>query len=317
MKNLLTASLQIILFSFIISCGSGIKINEAASPLTTNWASPYVDGMNGVENLVFDGMGSMFVTGLDGYIYRVEPTDDIYRGKTVAKKKIGKLCLGIEVAPNGSLYAGVMEESEERFVYKISKDFSDVKRLGKPVKGLNGFEIDKKGILYFASSNESFLFPKGGVLAADTSKDENFDDPIKIFGGAGMVNGLAFSPDESVLYFTEMTGGVKSFDMKTKLLTTIFEPSGFFQILDDIEVDSAGRLWVCINSESALLVFENGKLVKAFRPGSMRVPSSCAFSAGGGFSKEFLYVTEYGLKGRSFTRNGRGVWAVPVKEILP
>ena len=311
MKKLFFALPLIIIF---VSCASGIKIDESGNGIRP-WHEPWVDGMNGVENLTFDGEGLMFVTGLDGTIYRIEPTEDPHKGKITAQIQPGKMCLGIAVSPDGYVYAGVADEDDNRYIYKMNKDLNGLKRLGVPIKGLNGFEIDKDGILYFASSNESFFFPKGGVYYADTAYDKSFDDPKELLSGVGLVNGLAFSNDESVLYFTETTGAVWAYDMKKGDKTRVYKPRGFLQIIDDLTVDPEGRLWVCLNARKAIVVLENGEVAGAFRPGSMQVPSACEFGKGPGFRSDFLYITEYGLKGRSFKTDGRGVWAVPVDEV--
>ena len=66
------------LLLFAISCGKGPEITQVGQD--SPWASPYVSSssvseIEGLENLAFDGEGSMFVTGLNGYIFRVVPTD--------------------------------------------------------------------------------------------------------------------------------------------------------------------------------------------------------------------------------------------------
>ncbi len=41
----------------------------------------------------------------------------------------------------------------------------------------------------------------------------------------------------------------------------------------------------------------------------------CEFGKRPGFDLGYRYIAEFGLKGRSFTMNGRGVWVLPVKAI--
>jgi streptogramin lyase len=299
-----------------ISCASGVKISgTAASTPAPPWHEPYVEGMYGAENIAFDGEGSMFVTGLDGRIFRVIPGDNDYRGKIAAEKKIGKLLIGIAVGPQKEIYVGVENDDETRNIYKTDRDFSSLKKLTGHIDGLNGFTLSSKGRLYFATSNTSLFLPKGGILYADIASEENFKKPVTLLDDAAMVNGLALSNDESILYFTETTGALKSFTLATGKTKKLYEPSGFFQIIDDLTVDSRGRVWICQNAEQALFLYEEGAAVRGFTAGKLKAPSSCAFGSGKGFRSDFLYVTEFGLKGRSLTMNGRGVWAVPVYEL--
>jgi sugar lactone lactonase YvrE len=299
--------------AFMIGCGAGLTVRETGTQ--AQWSEPYVDGMNGAENLCFDGKGSLYVTGLDGMIYRITSTENPYRGKIIARKKLGTMCLGIEAGPGDMLYVGAADEKGARRILKVSPDFSAVSVLSDPVPGLNGFAASRTGHLYYASSNEGFFFPKGGIFRAKMGDDESFKKPESVLTGAGMVNGLAFSPDEEVLFYTETLNGLWAFNMNTAQRRKYYEPAGLLQVLDDITVDAGGTVWLCFNSAEAMLPVRGGRAGRAVRVGTMKVPSSCQFGKGKGFNPDFLYITEFGLKGRSMTMNGRGVWAVPVKEI--
>ena len=61
---------------------------------------------------------------------------------------------------------------------------------------------------------------------------------------------------------------------------------------------------------------KNGKTEKGYSAGSIGSPSVCDFGKGTGFRSDFLYITEFGLKGRSFTMNGRGRWVLPIGDII-
>ena len=308
------------------SCSSGLKVVIAGEGKP--WQEPYSRAlddkpMNGVENLVFDGEGALFVTGLDGMIYKIEPTENPARGRTVAQKKLGTMCLGIVFGPDGLLYVAVADPIvpdnnpvKGRRIVRMDRNFSQMTVLTDAISGLNGMTRDSRDFLYYTSSNESLLWPKGGVYRIKFGADENFKKPELMIPDAGMVNGLAFSPDESVLYFTETTNGVWTFDMQTKSKKQIYSPPGFLQIVDDLTADKDGTVWLCLNSEGLLVPLSNGKARVGFRPGKLVIPSAVKFGRGKGFSEDMLFLTEYGLKGRSFTRNGRGVWAVPVRELI-
>lgn len=293
------------------SCGKGVKF--APAPAGDQWGHPYVAGMKGVENLVFDGQGLMFVTGLDGTLYRVEPTKDPFQGRITDSIKLGSMCLGIAVAPDGSLYVAAENEKEKRRIFRVSRDFSVISPVSPFISGLNGMVADKAGNLYFAASNESPFEPSGRILKAVLGKDESFQNPEVFLEGAGLVNGLAFSPDEGTLYFTETLSGVFALNMATRKKEQIWKPSGWLPVVDDLAVALDGTVWVCYNSKEALLPIRDRKPAEVLHQvPEMGAPSSCRFGKGPGFRPDCLYVTEFGLKGRSFTKNGRGVWMFPV-----
>jgi sugar lactone lactonase YvrE len=269
--------------------------------------------MNGAENICFDGAGSMFISGLDGFIYRIAPTGNPYRGIITARKKFGRMCLGIESGPDGFIYAGVWTESGGRRIARISKNLVLVKFLTGDIEGLNGFE-QRDGYLYFAQSDMGIFFPKGKISRAKFSDDESFNKPETVVDGAGMVNGLAFSPDGKTLYYTETFNGVWACDMGTGSRKKIFSPSGLLQVIDDLDVSPDGTVWACFNSDKAILRIAGQGAPDEYSIGELGAPSSCRFGRGPGFKKDFLYITEFGLKGRSTVKDGRGVWAFPVNH---
>lgn len=298
----------------ITGCGGGAQVIHVGAGAGVPWGQPYVDGMTGAENLAFDGAGSLFVTGLDGRVFRIEPTGNPYRGRIAAERKLGTMCLGIETGPDGMVYVGVADEKGRRRIGRMTRDLSDIVYLTGPVEGLNGFARDSRGYLYFASSNERLVCARGKILRCMMGDDGSFKNPEVVVDKTGMANGLAFSPDESVLYYTETLDGLWSFDMKTREKKKVFSPGSFFHVTDDVTADGRGELWVCWNSGLAVVHVRDGK-ASAYRVGDLKAPSSCRFGLGRGFRPDFLYITEFGLKGRSFTMNGRGVWVLPVSDL--
>lgn len=298
-----------ILFFLILSAGCG-----GIKPIDTD-GGPYVGGMHGVENLTFDGAGALFVTGLDGMLYRIEPTADPLRGRIAAYKKIGVMCYGIEVGPDGLVYVGLKDESGARRIARIDKHFTALTYLSGHIPGLNGF-AQSRGYLYFTSSNESILRPRGRIYRVRFGADENFKQPEVVVDKAGVVNGLAFSPDQGVLYYTETLQGLWAFDLATQARRRIHIP-GALQVFDDLTTGTDGTVWLCLNSAQALIAIKDGKVRRAYRVGDLKAPSSCAFGVGPGFRPDFLYITEFGLKGRSLKMDGRGVWVLPTGGLTP
>jgi len=302
----------IIALIFLVSCGGDLSIVRKTS-VEEKWFLPYVDGMNGVENIAFDN-DFMYVTGLDGVLYKIESSDNPYRGKIVLKKKIGVMCLGLVAADNGFLYVGVQEDADSfPKIIRLNKDFEGAVPLTDGIEGLNGLEIDRNGRLYYSWSNMSFISPKGILYRADVNNVESFKNPEIIIDDAGLLNGFALTPDEGSIYFTETTGSLHSIDLDSKKRSIVYTPSGFFQILDDVCVDDAGTVWLACNSKSLIIAIKQDSTVTAYQTGDLRVPSSLAFSESEKFNKKFLYITEFGLKPRSLTMNGRGVWILPLE----
>jgi hypothetical protein len=298
--------LSVMMLFFLAACSSGLKLVKAGVDLNRG---PYVDGMHGVENLAFDGESVLFVTGLDGMLYRIEPTGDPFRGNIAAQKKLGAMCLGIEIGPDGFVYVGVEDENGVRRIGKIDKNFGIISYLTDDIPGLNGF-AQSRNYLYYTASNEGIFFPKGKILRVKFGADENFKHPEVVVDKAGVANGLAFSPDETILYYTETLNGVWSFDLEKKVKKQIYNPSGV-QVFDDIDTAPDGTLWLCLNSELALGSIRNEIAKIGYRVGDLKAPSSCRFGKGPGFRPDFLYITEFGLKGRSLKMNGRGIWVLP------
>ncbi len=307
-----TFTIFLIILFYLTACSSGLKIMRTDQDKP--WTRPYVSGMHGVENLAFDGAGNMFATGLDGMIYRVVPTDDPFKGRIADQKKIGKMCLDVEVGSDGMLYAGVMDEKGDSRICRISSDFTSMTPLSSPIEGLNGMAQDRSGYLYIASSNLSFFNPKGRVLRAKIGDDSSFMNPEVFIETSGITNGLAFSPDESRLYVTNLNGVLMSVDMKTMGKTVLYSP-GKLQIFDDLDIAEDGTVWLCFNSEMAIISVKDGIVTAGYSPGELKAPSSCKFGKGPGFRPDFLYITEFGMKGRSMKMNGRGIFVLPVTEI--
>jgi len=297
---------------FLTACSSGLKIISIGQDKP--WFKPYVSGMHGVENLTFDGLGNMFVTGLDGMIYRVVPTEDQYSGRITDKKKIGKMCLDVEVGSDDMLYVGVLNDKDEHRIYRVNKDFTNAVPISSPIEGLNGMAQDRDGYLYIASSNMSFLNPKGRVLRSKIGDDGSFRNPEIFIETGGITDGLAFSPDETRLYITNLDGRLIEVDMRTKKKKILYAP-GKFHLFDDMDTSKDGTVWMCFNSEQAIVPVKDGLVTIGYRTGDLKAPSSCKFGKGLGFRPDFLYITEFSLKGRSMNMNGRGVFVMPLSDI--
>ena len=311
----------------LTACSSGLNIIKLGEDSASPWREAFVDCMNGAENLAFDGKGSMYVSGLDGFIYKIRPTENPYRGYVELKEKVGDICFDIEMGPDGFIYVGIEKKIGTRKVRRIAKlteNLLNLTYLSDHISDLNGMAQDHQGYLYYTSSK---LFSQKGVIyRVKFGKDENFKHPETVIDNVGLVNGLTFfhdGPDGPVLYYTELTNGVWKFRLNgsNEKPKQIFRPSGSLQIFDDLTTDRKGNIWFTVNSDRAMVLIkaplENVQPTDAYRIGVLGAPSSCKFGIGSGFRSDFLYITEFGLKGRSPVHNGRGVWVLPVDEIFP
>ncbi len=310
MRPLLRISAVIFLLS-ITGCGSGLQNirTEGQEP----WTSAYVDNIGGLENISFDGQGSMFVSGFTGNVYRIEPTENPYRGKMTASRKLGAWCTGIEVGPDGYVYTAVTEDKHRYRIAKLDRNLETLEWLTGYIDGMNGF-TQHEGYLYYTSSNLSFFFPKGRVFRSQFALPETFKNPEVFLDNLKNVNGIKFSPDGMIFYYTDLLRGLKAYDLKTKKTCLVFG-KGITTLYDDFEITPEGDKWLCMNSEGTLAFISKGKAEKAFHIGDLKTPSSCKLGTGPGFKKDFLYVTELSLKQSSTKFDGRGVWAVPLSDL--
>ena len=104
-----------------------------------------MQGLSGVENLDFDGEEFLYVTCLDGKIYRIKSTEDPYRGIVDISKKIGHRCLGVEVGNDGMVYVGVEDKAGDRRIARLTKDFKEFEFVSDIIRGLNGLTQDSVG----------------------------------------------------------------------------------------------------------------------------------------------------------------------------
>ena len=324
---------------FLSSCSSGVEVKPIGNNVTDQWTEPYVELFHmegeekkryGVENLAFDGKGSLFVTDLGGRIYVIEPTANSFRGKVVGGRNVGESCFGIAVGTDGTIYVAVEISDADngkltRHIVKttkkrlLDKNLSPVSApLTDHIEGLNGIELVKKDgseYLYLTSSNENWVYPKGRILRVDINAKDKFKKPVKLDDDLGIVNGLSFSPDGSVLYFTDTINGVWAFHLESGKKEQVYNPDGLLTFVDDLATSEDGTVWFALNSESAIVPIKNKKVRKGYSIGNLGAPSSMKFGKGIGFKSKWLYVTELSTKGRSLTKDGRGIWVVPVKKL--
>lgn len=139
----------------------------------------------------------------------------------------------------------------------------------------------------------------------------------KIIDHVGCSNGLAWSPDSRVMYFTDShTNQVLAFDFDVatgnatnRRVFVDFAKEGY--IVDGSTVDAAGNYWATIPFKGKVLAFaSDGKLVRTIDM-PCDLPTCCEF---GGRDLDTLYVTTalYSRSKRDMTgqKNAGGLFAI-------
>ena len=158
-------------------------------------------------------------------------------------------------------------------------------------KGLNDLVFDKDGTLYFTDQGETGMNdPTGRVY-------RRFPDGRLqlLLDNVPSPNGIAFNPDESLLYVAatrgncvwrvpiETTGEVSRAGIFVQLSGGLAGPDG-------IAVDEAGGLIACINGFGTVWVFSKlGEPLLRIRSPKGLATTNCAF---GGASNKTLFITE-------------------------
>ena len=219
-------------------------------------------------------------------IYQLSAYDEI----TVFRKP-SRFANGLAVDKEGRLLAA---ESGARQVTRTEPDGKvtpiAARFEGAPLNQPNDIVVRSDGSIYFTD-------PAFGDAAAQAELD--FRGVFRIAPDGSITaeyrgeasetpNGVAFSPDESLLYVSDYDANlVRVFDVADD--GTLSEPSTFAEVAgpDGMAVDEAGNLFVASFNGSALQVFtpdgEDAGTINM--PGS---PSNCAF---GGADGRTLYIT--------------------------
>jgi hypothetical protein len=298
-----------------------------------------INGMNGAENLAFDNNNFLYITTLDGMLYKVAPgfSGDPSRIQIIKRIRLGEACRGIDIDDNGWLYVGV-DKGKKRNIYRIDNEFCDQKLLVEDIPGLNGITLDTTGFLYYTTSSSNPFARNGKIcrikispFGGDIYDPDDLPEPEIVLQDLGMVNGLAVyrsTAEKQILYFTQTYKGVFSVDLSKWGTTTAGNIKPFFSlkgcgciaafcdhIYDDLTVTADGTVWVCLNSEQAVVSIKNGSAGVMYTSPDLGAPSSCKFSKGKGMQSTSLYITEVAQKGCSLKFNGRGIWILARENI--
>ncbi|XP_021961802.1 regucalcin [Folsomia candida] len=168
---------------------------------------------------------------------------------------------------------------------------------GMPTNKMNDGKCDAKGRLWAGSMVE--VDPTKGLEHARKGALHSFDDGVakRHVDGIDISNGLAWTADNSVMYYIDSYSGVMDafdFDLEKGALSNRrtafdFKTSGATGLADGMTIDANGNLWVAFFGGNGVMQIDPrvGKKI-----GFVKTPASRATSvAFGGPHLDTLYIT--------------------------
>ncbi len=228
-------------------------------------------------------------------------------GKTTVFAENTNGANGMMFGPDGKLYTGATRTRQ------IVAYDADAKMTVVAENALvNDLAINAKGDIYYSDSpaKRIWLLPKGGVARV---VDEGIDSP----------NGVLFSPDQSLLYVSDYTGGLSwafqiaadgSLAHKQRYFYVHMPDAATRSSSDGMAVDADGRVYIATGL--GVQVFDQIGKCHAIIPAPNRAALSNVEFAGANFDE--LYVTN-GDKVFKRKTKVKGVlsWRPPVKPAPP
>ncbi|MDD5223001.1 MAG: SMP-30/gluconolactonase/LRE family protein [bacterium] len=323
------ARLFLLFLALVFLLGSGgcaglssrMKVRTVEADLGNYRGVVLVDGMNGCENLYLEPDSfRLYVTDLTGRINLIDGPSRSELKLVKSKKIAGECALGIGAGPDGRLYVAASEKDwlkQGGSVYRVDRDLEKAEKLTGNLPGINGLTFDRSGNLYLATSNMSFLRPRGAVYLMKIGPDGRFTVPEPWAGGRKIVNGMYFSGKENRLYFSETLSGVYRVDSGSGQAEKVFAKAKTMDFFDDLCQDQAGNLWVADPGSGSLkkYVSGTGELVR-FKIRGIGQVSSCRIRVENG--EEIIYLTELKRQPNKvlFGKfDGRGVFSMPLTEL--
>jgi gluconolactonase len=214
---------------------------------------------------------------------------------------------GMMFGPDGRLYAGATRSKQI-----VALDEAGTTTVIAENATVNDLAINVKGDIYYSdtAAKRIWLLPKGGVARI---VDEGIDSP----------NGVLFSPDQTLLYVSDYTGGLSwAFQIQTD--GSLTHKQRYFYVHmpdaatrsagDGMAVDADGRVYIATGL--GVQVFDQIGKCHAILPAPNRAALSNVEFAGPNFDE--LYLTN-GDKVFKRKTKVKGVlsWRPPVKPAAP
>jgi sugar lactone lactonase YvrE len=247
-------------------------------------------GFNGPENLAFDGKGSLYVSDTD-HLYVLDPAGNKKELYTREPKADATSLGGVSLGPGGRIYFSTGKAIK---IYNPADGAISV--LARGFKFANGNCFNDAGDLFIADSGARKLY----VIPHGTTEKRVIKSGMGSVAQLG-VNGLIWSRAGNTLYYTQ--------NFPARVGAIVFGPdftivghstvARFPTGLDDLTLDSAGNLYVCL--------WMKGKLFKVTRDGERELllsnldgPSAVEFAPGTGD----LYIL---IKGKTMKFGGTDI----------
>jgi hypothetical protein len=295
-----------------------VKIKRADLP-----GLKFFGGLQGCENMLLDDNSMrVWVTDLTGNL--TELNESIEGDLSISRQvKLGKIVTGITMGPDSTLLVGVSDTTEEGWmkiggrIVLIDTLFENITSITGNYPSLNGMSMSQKWeLLLFASSNFNPFNPAGYVYMTG-EVGGIWDDPSVAVIDFGLANGVWYDKYFDRFLFSNTVEGVFELKKSDDEPRPVYYKTSFLEITDDLCSDREGNIWMTDPGNSTVKVFfkATNKLVR-FSIEGIGQTSSCRIRMENG--KPVLYLTELKKKHnlRSMEYDGRGVYSVPVKELL-
>lgn len=276
----------------------------------------FVDAFKGCEGLAFNGEGNLFVTGNQS-LWRVE-ADGTTTKITTLFSNLGIAPIGnrdLLVADFGPTNAFQHGKNSDGIIWRITPEGAKTEL----VKGIAdpNFILVKKDRTFLVSddaTNEIFLCDQNGTVTLYCT-------------AVNHPNGLAISPDESILYVAQIFQGIKPVipDNRVWSISLINgKPARAAKLLtatgpgganDGLAMDKLGRLYIAANAEGKIWRYDptNDELVLIAE--GMFGAASIAFGEGK-FDHQSIFVstTNSGNRGGKIYRVPVGIEGMPLNR---
>lgn len=188
---------------------------------------------------------------------------------------------GLVVALRSGLHTMDMQSGQLSLIVDPEPDIEDTR--------LNDGKCDRRGRYWCGSMNENFDKPNASLYRIDPDGTCH-----RMQSGITVSNGIAFSPDDKILFFSDSRVEryfLFDFDAETGTISnrrTFVEPGLLGGRIDGATVDCEGNYWCALFDGGAVACIDPaGRLLNRIEL-PVRYPTMCNF---GGANLDTLYVT--------------------------
>ncbi len=244
------------------------------------------------EGLAFDGKGYMYLSAMDGNVYRADSEGAVEKFAELlpVDEGVNGGCAGIAAGPDDALYVSRFDASRIERVPLADPDGVSV--FLNDVDAPNTIVFRPDGSMWFTASGAHNQYQGYiGRLAAGAQEPEIVLPDVKY------ANGLAFSPAGDMVYFTSSDPGslhrVLLDDDGKPGTPELLSDDQLLTIADGLAVAGDGTVFVAGWATGKILAWAGGEIVTVAElpDKGMLGTASLAFGQGPGFSSTALYAT--------------------------